>query len=334
MVNPTISVVIAAFNVEAYIAETMDSLLGQAFPAYEIIIVDDGSTDGTLALIESRYQSIPFVTIYTQDNKGVGAVREKGFELATGDYIFFCDPDDVVSPNLFLRLREAVRENSSLELLYFSKRSFTQTAGSRAYQRRDTAPSREGWYAEGTELLQDLILHKKYKATTWQYIFKKSMAERFNVTFKGRAHEDQLFSMNIYLHARDCFATKEDLYFQRVRQGSLTNSLKDSYFVWTGYEAYQAVMAVLKPHLKRFSRSGEVSVKYMRGNIHLVIDRCIKSNVELPPRMHSLTRKDARDCGVGLQGGMTLLAPRMVFAMRKCRSMLRQLSKRLRGRQL
>jgi glycosyltransferase involved in cell wall biosynthesis len=88
MVNPTISVVIAAFNVEAYIAETMDSLLGQAFPAYEIIIVDDGSTDGTLALIESRYQSIPFVTIYTRQAGGRGGSRER-LRAGHGGLYFF-----------------------------------------------------------------------------------------------------------------------------------------------------------------------------------------------------------------------------------------------------
>lgn len=327
MSHPKISVVIATYNVEEYIAETMSSLLAQSFPAHEILIINDGSTDGTLALLESAYGRISNVIIHTQANQGVGVVREVGFEKATGDYVFFCDPDDVVDRELFKRFGEAVAENAALELFYFSKRSFIDSAEGRRMLRRDTAPSREGWYEHGTELLEDLILSKKYKPTVWQYIFKKAMTSRFEVAFKGRAQEDQLFSMNVYLHSQCCYATRRDLYFQRVRPGSLTNSVKDQQFVWSGYAAYRDVMAVLKPKLHCFKNRREVALVYMRGRVNFHIDRCIKNHVRLPDRMAILTRQDARDCGLGVQGGLTLVAPQLLFALKRLRLRARKWAK-------
>lgn len=327
MNHPKISVVIATYNVEEYIAETMESLLGQSFPAHEILIINDGSTDGTLALLESAYAGMSNVIIHTQANQGVGVVREVGFEKATGDYIFFCDPDDVVDLELFTRFAEAVAENTALELFYFSKRSFTESANERQFLRRDTAPSREGWYAHGTELLEDLILSKKYKPTVWQYMFKKSMTERFDVSFKGRAQEDQLFSMNVYLNSRCCYATQKDLYFQRVRSGSLTNGLKDEAFVWSGYSAYRDVMAVFKPKIHCFKHKREVAMVYMHGRVSFLIDRCVKNHVRLPPGIVSLTRQDARDCNLGFRGGLTLVAPQVSFMFKRLRVSTRKSSK-------
>jgi glycosyltransferase involved in cell wall biosynthesis len=332
MPNPKISVVVATYNVESYIAQTMDSLLAQSYPAHEILIINDGSTDGTLALLDAHYAHLSNVIIHTQQNQGVGVVREVGLKKASGDYVFFCDPDDIVDIELFGKFRDAVSENNDLELYYFSKRSFVESAQDRRLLRRNTAPSRQGWYEKGTELLEDLILIGKYKATTWQYIFKRSLIERFDVSFKGRTSEDQLFSINIYLNSHLCYATQQDLYFQRVREGSLTNDVKDQVLVWAGYSAYRDVMAALKPHLPAFARGQDVAIVYMRQKLNFLISQCVKNDVALPHRLYYLTRQDARDCGAGFRGGLALVAPNVLFFAKKLRFALRGIARRLRGR--
>lgn len=317
MLDLKVSVIVAAYNVENYIVETMESLLGQTVQPSEIVIVNDGSTDGTLELINSKYGDDSRIRVITQENMGVGGARVTGFNAATGDYLFFCDPDDVVSLDLFAGFNKAVSENSDLELYYFSKRSFVDSSGERNYLRRDTAPSREGWFSQGVELFEDLILSNKYKATTWQYIFKKTVTERFDVTFKGRAHEDQLFSMNIYLHSKLCYATQADRYFQRVRQGSLTNSVKDEHHVLTSYDAYRDTLAALKPHLHLFNRKRQVATAYMTRGVTWTIKGCIRNRVRLPHRFFTLTRKDSRECGVGREGGLLLVLPEWHFLAKK-----------------
>ena len=332
MNDPKISVVVATYNVEDYISETIDSLLGQSFPAYEILVINDGSTDGTVSLLQEKYAGVSNVIVHTQENQGVGVVREVGLKKATGDYIFFCDPDDLVSDDLFSAFRRAVAENKNIELFYFSKKSFVDSSKGRHFLRRNTAPSREGWFEQGTELLEDLILSRKYKAATWQYIFKKAVTERFDVGFKGRVHEDQLFSMSMYINSHLCYATQKDLYFQRVRQGSLTNSMKNEAYVWAGYRVYQEVVSLLKLTLPRFNRGQDVALMYVRGSVESLINSCVKNRVKLPNHLFSQTRKDARDCDLGLRGGLALLAPQILFVARRFRFQIRYFSRRLRGR--
>jgi len=97
-VPPKLSVIIASYNHQDYIAETLRSLEEQTFQDFEIIIVDDGSTDKTVEVarsVQSRAQ------IYTQENQGVVAARNRGVSLTKGRYICFVDSDDVVLPERF-----------------------------------------------------------------------------------------------------------------------------------------------------------------------------------------------------------------------------------------
>ncbi|WP_445178641.1 glycosyltransferase family 2 protein [Pseudomonas sp. McL0111] len=324
---PKISVVIPTYNVESYIAETLDSLLNQPVALHEIILINDGSTDGTLAVLEAGYANRAEVKVVTQQNQGVGAARRNGLAMASGDYVFFCDPDDVVSPQIFTTLVEQVEANPALELFYFSKRSYVEVDGERKLLRRNTAASRSGWFDAGRDLLQDLILSGKYHAATWQYIFKRSVCERFAVRLEGRAHEDHVFSMNIYLHSQGTFAVAQDYYFQRVRQGSLTQSHKDVEYVLGSYAAYRDTLDALKKHIGKFGAGRTVALNFMERNVDALITKCIKYGVELPQQMTSMTRQDSRDCGVHVHPRWTLLFPRVAYGVRKLRFSLKQLRK-------
>ena len=91
--NPIISVVIPAFNVEATIAETLESIIHQTFRDVEIIIVDDGSTDKTPHIIASY--SDPRIRMFRQVNRGLAGARNSGIHLSRGNYVAFCDSDDI-----------------------------------------------------------------------------------------------------------------------------------------------------------------------------------------------------------------------------------------------
>ena len=93
---PLVSVIIPAFNSEKYILETVENCLYQSWKNKEIIVVDDGSTDNTLNLLNS-YQGIPDIRIFNQENSGAPAARNLGIRNAKGDYIQFVDADDLMS---------------------------------------------------------------------------------------------------------------------------------------------------------------------------------------------------------------------------------------------
>lgn len=100
------SVIIPLYNKEIYIAETVQSVLNQSFENFELIIVDDGSTDKSLEIVRSYKDDR--IKIYSQENKGAGAARNYGAELAKADYIAFLDADDLWNTNHLKTLKESI----------------------------------------------------------------------------------------------------------------------------------------------------------------------------------------------------------------------------------
>lgn len=103
-----VSIIIPCYNSEAYVSEAIESALNQTYPACEVIVIDDGSTDESVKRIESFGSSITFETSV---NKGACAARNRGLEMANGQYIKFLDSDDVLMPNV---IEEQVKTISQL----------------------------------------------------------------------------------------------------------------------------------------------------------------------------------------------------------------------------
>lgn len=321
---PKISVILPTYNVEAYISETLSSLFNQPVPLFEVIVLNDGCTDGTLEVIREHFGNRHELRIVSQDNQGVGEARHHGLSVATGEYVFFCDPDDVIDPGLFAEFAARYEADPSLELFYFSKRSFTEGSNGRSFNRRKTAASREGWFDSGGALLQDLILSEKYHAAMWQYVFRKSVCDRFKVQLQGRAHEDHAFSMCIYLHSQRTYATSADYYFYRERTGSLTQSQKTLSYLMGSYEAYRNALAELKKHVRTLDKASAVALKFIERNVSALINKCVKQQVKLPHGLTMQTWQDAHDCRVGLHLRLPVLLPHALYLIRRARALLKR----------
>lgn len=130
-----VSVVIAAWNAEAYIAETIESVLGQTVPPDEIIVVDDGSSDGTRALLDRFGQRI--ITL-TQGNSGQAVAVNKGLAMARGELIGFCDADDLWTPRK-LEMQLALLEcDGSVEAAFGKVQQFVSPDVPQAHRARLT----------------------------------------------------------------------------------------------------------------------------------------------------------------------------------------------------
>lgn len=109
--KPTVSLIIPAYNAADYIVKGLDTALAQSFSDLEIIVVDDGSTDSTADIIDWYAEKYSNISVIHQENGGVASTRNKGIDVAQGDYIGFMDSDDTIRPDMITRLYNAANIN-------------------------------------------------------------------------------------------------------------------------------------------------------------------------------------------------------------------------------
>ena len=116
MMSPLISILIPAYQAEKTISRCLKSVLGQTSTNYEVIVVDDGSTDSTLSICQTFMDGKRF-RVYSQQNMGVAATRQRLLELAQGEYIQFVDADDWVEPNMMETLCGLLQQETLVDLV-------------------------------------------------------------------------------------------------------------------------------------------------------------------------------------------------------------------------
>lgn len=132
-----VSVIIPAHNCEKYVAEAIDSVLAQTYPAVECIVVDDGSTDRTAEVVKSYGERVRYVY---QDNAERSAARNNGLRCATGEYVSFLDADDYLAPEKIFQQVALLGADSRLEIVYSRVCYFRDDKERRFYDVRRPAP--------------------------------------------------------------------------------------------------------------------------------------------------------------------------------------------------
>lgn len=108
---PFLSIIVPVYNVESYLRDSLNSLLNQTFPDYEVICVNDGSTDNSLNILEEFSKKDARIKVISQENKGLSATRNVGIRNSTGKYISFLDSDDFLKPNAYAKIYSVILEN-------------------------------------------------------------------------------------------------------------------------------------------------------------------------------------------------------------------------------
>jgi glycosyltransferase involved in cell wall biosynthesis len=147
--SPTVTAAVAAYNSEQWIAETLEAILGQTRPADEVLVVDDGSTDGTAAILASFGDRIRVVT---RPNGGCPAAFNTAFAHATGDYVALCGSDDIWDPRKLEWQMRSIEEDPALDVLFGDAQLFGLVDGNYALPpgtgRLEGAALREALYRE------------------------------------------------------------------------------------------------------------------------------------------------------------------------------------------
>lgn len=279
MAQKLLSVIIPAYNVANYIIECVDSLLAQIPAPNELIIINDGSTDDTLARIEKRYALEEQVRIVTIPNGGLGHARDYGIALAQGQYIFCCDPDDVVCEGFYQELNETIARHPEVELFCFNSLMFEDSDPARIYPK---VQHRQFGLLPAQEIFRGLLLSGAYTSATWNYVLKKEIIDRFNLKYITRLHEDHSFTLEAFMRCRTAWVSQNLYYRQRIRSGSLTNSGKSDSFFRQRYDAFVCSYEKLVRLTDGLNEKAELRRLYLIHSFRLMIHLSLASGQHVP----------------------------------------------------
>lgn len=210
-----VSIIIPVYNVEKYIKQCLESIFNQTYKEYEVIIIDDGSTDSSNKIINS-YIGLDNIIILNQENKGVSEARNLGLKKATGEYIVFIDPDDYLQEDYLEKMVNKIKKTNS-DVVICGFKSFYDDNRRKSefnlYKLEDKIYS-------SNEVI-NLMLELKVKGYVWDKMFKRENLINNNFRFEPGRYVQDWFPIfkEIYNSSKITFLN-EILYNYRLRNGS------------------------------------------------------------------------------------------------------------------
>lgn len=212
--NPLISIIVPTYNVEKYIRTCIESILAQTYRNVEVIIVNDGSKDQSLAVISDLICSHHNVKVINQKNQGLSVARNTGIDVATGKYITFVDADDKIKPDFVSSLYQ-IADRTGADIVRGSFRDFNGNIP------KDWVPDFNVPTNCGTIVL-DQFLSSNISFVVWSSIYRLDFINSNHIRFTpGILLEDGDFTTRAYMLAKLVATSPEPNYAYRIRQGSI-----------------------------------------------------------------------------------------------------------------
>lgn len=271
-VSPTFSVIIPVYNCEKYLRSCLESLLFQADKDFEVICVNDGSTDNSLSILEEYAALDDRFIVVNKENGGPSVARNMGIELASGKYVMFLDSDDYYSENTFKSLKKALKNQSNAEAVLFGTNLFP--AEPRASEWHYTVLATPDMYIDKID--EKTLLTTPYlKVYAWRYCFSRDFLNRHSIRFQTQYKygEDAIFVLTALPKLNGLICISEKLYnYRHFRSDSLMDQIKRDYVTYTK-EQLRALRAIINVCLHTFKPTVEL-FEYACDFIYSCISNC------------------------------------------------------------
>ena len=236
---PAVSIVIPMYNAEKYIGECLDSILNQTFQDFEVILVDDCSTDNSRVVAESYLEKFGGRLILSKTKKNSGDPAEPcnlGIAISRGDYLFFMDNDDALTPTALEEFFNVARDFDAdvvaCEKFYSVPEEFWHDAEFRNTLKPDSY--KQGSFVSSPTLLSDDLSERtndynqeKFLWPAWTKFIKRDFLAENQIRFESAIVSDLIFTTCLIFSAKRWLRVPNAFYYWRMRTDSLSNGKKD-----------------------------------------------------------------------------------------------------------
>lgn len=211
-----VSVIIPAYNIEDYIGRCLDSVISQTYKNLEIIVVDDGSGDCTAKILDDYKEKDCRIKVIHKKNSGVSSARNKGLDIASGDYIGFVDGDDLVDVNLYETLVKLIEEGADIahcgyQMVFPNRVDYYYNTGKKKIQ-----TTKEG--------LKDLLSGEMIEPALYNKLYRKELFNNIRLNENLKINEDLEINYKLFKKSKKSIYYDLPLYSYMIRKNSATSS--------------------------------------------------------------------------------------------------------------
>lgn len=274
-----LSIIIPMYNAGKYISECLNSIIGQSLDDdYEIIVINDGSTDDGAEKVAEYARKYPFIRLFDQENQGVSAARNLGLSMAKGTYIHFVDADDTLYPDSYCTLIPFAQKG--LDIIYFENLSAENSL---------LCQASDGFRVITEGSIKDFVINYGFPVSVWLIWFRRQFLIDHGLRFKPfRIGEDAVFCMETLQEEQGSVVYLRDDVYRYIRhaQSTVTNndraklrtSIDNAFSLYLVYQQFSENRRYPSRVYQRFKDSVCVLIitHLLRGNFsYLFIRRTI-----------------------------------------------------------
>ncbi len=250
---PKISIIVPVYNCEKYISNCINSILEQSFKDFELILVDDGSSDRSFEICESFAKKDNRVRAIHQPNSGVSRARNRGLDEAKGEYIGFVDGDDCVDKEMYKRLYKNLADNNADISICGIVNYFVKKDGTTEKVRQSQVDG--FWIFSGEQALKEALQSRLYSVNPVNKLFKRELFDKLRYP-EGKISEDAFLIPVVISKAGKVVYDSKPMYYYLRRENSITTS-NFSDRDWDVVEAYKNHLDMVSekfPNLKKVAK--------------------------------------------------------------------------------
>lgn len=233
------------YNVARYLRRSIDSVLKQTFKGFELILVDDGSTDASPSILD-EYKENPRVNVIHKKNSGSGLSRNVGLDVAKGQYVYFMDPDDWLEGEMLRDNYELIRK-ASPDILLFGSYDHLENRVTSQNLDNEFLQSKKSFLERLPQLFKKNVMY-----TVWNKIYKKSFLLNFNLRFGSeRSGQDYVFNIKVYDKVNTMLVTNKKYYHYVIqRKDSATTNFRKDMFDLYRHEQIELINFIEKNNIR------------------------------------------------------------------------------------
>ena len=220
--RPIISIIVPVYNVESYLERCIESILNQSFKEFELILVNDGSTDSCKDICNEYKKRDSRIVVVNKKNEGVSSARNLGLDLAKGEYIGFIDPDDFINKDMYKILFDTIQANNS-DMVICDYYKVNEDDINKFRNLKCNCENIKIKNLNNLESIDNLFLTGEKFIFAWNKLYKRELFNDLRYE-KGRIYEDEYLAHRILYKCNKVSIIEAKIYYYVQRKGSLINS--------------------------------------------------------------------------------------------------------------